>query len=301
MCARFRDPAAQNYAIGDFAKKAGVSTHFLKFYEEKGILHPRVQENGYRYYDIRDASLVLECFRMKNMGLSVRQIEKGINDCTEQEVAEMLQQRENVLQSQLHEQQMHLQGLQNLRVALRLCEQGEWSVRTVPDVWYLPHTIGKEFVQDSRIYDQLPQWLDWMPVVTSAQIVRGNDAHAERMEWGLGLEAGGSRTAGLCAAGTGPAAASGPCAGNLLLLGDPGRAWLREGLIPILYGARPGAEPRAGAGDVPSGVLLHRKRRHKAGAQCAAGAGEDGGVKYLTISHLFLWLDTDVESAYLLQ
>lgn len=188
MCARFRDPAAQNYAIGDFAKKAGVSTHFLKFYEEKGILHPRVQENGYRYYDIRDASLVLECFRMKNMGLSVRQIEKGINDCTEQEVAEMLQQRENVLQSQLHEQQMHLRGLQNLRVALRLCEQGEWSVRTVPDVWYLPHTIGKEFVQDSRIYDQLPQWLDWMPVVTSAQIVRGNDAHAERMEWGLGLE-----------------------------------------------------------------------------------------------------------------
>ena len=188
MCARFRDPAAQNYAIGDFAKKAGVSTHFLKFYEEKGILHPRVQENGYRYYDIRDASLVLECFRMKNMGLSVRLIEKGINDCTEQEVAEMLQQRENVLQSQLHEQQMHLQGLQNLRVALRLCEQGEWSVRTVPDVWYLPHTIGKEFVQDSRIYDQLPQWLDWMPVVTSAQIVRGNDAHAERMEWGLGLE-----------------------------------------------------------------------------------------------------------------
>mgnify|MGYP004658051899 FL=1 len=188
MCARFRDPAAQNYAIGDFAKKTGVSTHFLKFYEEKGILHPRVQENGYRYYDIRDASLVLECFRMKNMGLSVRQIEKGINDCTEQEVAEMLQQRENVLQSQLHEQQMHLLGLQNLRAALRLCEQGEWSVRTVPDVWYLPHTIGKEFVQDSRIYDQLPQWLDWMPVVTSAQIVRGNDAHAERMEWGLGLE-----------------------------------------------------------------------------------------------------------------
>ena len=44
MCARFRDPAAQNYAIGDFAKKAGVSTHFLKFYEEKGILPPGAGE-----------------------------------------------------------------------------------------------------------------------------------------------------------------------------------------------------------------------------------------------------------------
>lgn len=40
MCARFRDPAAQNYAIGDFAKKAGVSTHFLKFYEEKASFTP---------------------------------------------------------------------------------------------------------------------------------------------------------------------------------------------------------------------------------------------------------------------
>ena len=188
MSAHPIDPVSRNYSIGDFAKKAGVSTHFLKFYEEKGILHPRVQENGYRYYDIRDASLVLECFRMKNMGLSVREIEKGINDCTEQEVGAMLARQENDLQVQLHAQQMHLQGLQNLRVALRLCEQGEWSVRTVPDVWYLPHTIGKEFVQDSRIYDQLPQWLDWMPVVTSAQIVRGNDVHAKRVEWGLGLE-----------------------------------------------------------------------------------------------------------------
>ena len=188
MSAHPIDPVSRNYSIGDFAKKAGVSTHFLKFYEEKGILHPKVKENGYRYYDIRDASLVLECFRMKNMGLSVREIEKGINGCTPQEVGAMLARQENDLQAQLHAQQMHLQGLQNLRAALRLCEQGEWSVRTVPDVWYLPHTIGKEFVQDSRIYDQLPQWLDWMPVVTSAQIVRGNDAHAEHMEWGLGLE-----------------------------------------------------------------------------------------------------------------
>lgn len=188
MSAHPIDPVSRNYSIGDFAQKAGVSTHFLKFYEEKGILHPKVKENGYRYYDIRDASLVLECHRMKNMGLSVREIEKGINDCTPQEVGAMLARQENDLQAQLHAQQMHLQGLHNLRVALRLCEQGEWSVRTVPDVWYLPHTIGKEFVQDSRIYDQLPQWLDWMPVVTSAQIARGNDAHAERMEWGLGLE-----------------------------------------------------------------------------------------------------------------
>jgi len=32
----------RKYPIGTFARMAGVSTHFLKFYEEKGILHPVV-------------------------------------------------------------------------------------------------------------------------------------------------------------------------------------------------------------------------------------------------------------------
>lgn len=168
-------------------KKAGVSAHFLKFYEEKGILHPKVQENGYRHYDIRDASLVLECRRMKNMGLSVKEVEKGINDCTPEQMQQLAAQ-EKVLLAQLQEQQLHLQGLQNLRAALRFCAQEEWSVHTVPDVWFLPHTLNREFVQDNRIYDQLPGWLDWMPLVTSAQVVRCTTEGQLLAEWGLGVE-----------------------------------------------------------------------------------------------------------------
>ena len=188
MCAQKKEPEIRRYPIGAFARMAGVSTHFLKFYEEKGILHPKTKENGYRYYDIRDASLVLECRRMKNMGFSVREIEKGINDCTEQEVQELLTGQEALLQAQLHEQQMHLLGLQNLRAALRLCEREEWSVRTVPDVWFLPHTLDREFAQENSIYEELPRWLDWMPLVTSAQVVGFTPEGALRAEWGLGLE-----------------------------------------------------------------------------------------------------------------
>lgn len=188
MCAKPEDPFLRRYSIGDFAKKAGVSTHFLKFYEEKGILHPKVQENGYRHYDIRDASLVLECRRMKNMGLSVKEIEKAINDCSPQEAEQALAGQEKVLVAALREQQMHLQGLQNLRAALRFCAQKEWSVRTVPDVWFLPHTRNDEFIQDDSIYDQLPEWLNWMPVVTSAQVIRGTPEGTLDCEWGLGAE-----------------------------------------------------------------------------------------------------------------
>ena len=178
----------RKYPIGTFARMAGVSTHFLKFYEEKGILHPVVQDNGYRTYDIRDASLVLECRRMKNMGLSVKEIEKAINDSTPAETEQLLAQQQNVLEEQLWQQQMHLQGLQNLRAALRFCQQQEWSVRTAPDVWFLPHTMDREFLQEEGIYRQLPQWLEWMPLVTSAQMITALPEGRLRAEWGLGVE-----------------------------------------------------------------------------------------------------------------
>lgn len=181
-------PDIRHYAIGDFAKKAGVSTHFLKFYEEKGILHPMVQDNGYRYYNIQDASLVLECRRLKNMGFSVREIERGINDCTPQEEQDVLARQEKAQLEELHRQQMHLWGLQNLRAALRFCEVGEWSVRRVPDIWFLPHTLNREFIQEDAIYDQLPEWLEWMPVVTSAQSIRYTTEGEFRAVWGLSVE-----------------------------------------------------------------------------------------------------------------
>lgn len=141
MCAKPEDPFLRRYSIGDFAKKAGVSTHFLKFYEEKGILHPKVQENGYRHYDIRDASVVLECRRMKNMGLSVREIEKGIHDCTRQEAEHALVGQEKVLAEELREQQMHLQGLQNLREAPQVvCAGGVERAHRAGHVVFAAHT-----------------------------------------------------------------------------------------------------------------------------------------------------------------
>lgn len=62
----------KHYRIGEFAKRMGVSPHFLKYYEESGILKPDTHENRYRFYDMWDASIILECKRMKNMGFSVK-------------------------------------------------------------------------------------------------------------------------------------------------------------------------------------------------------------------------------------
>lgn len=176
------------YSIGDFSRKAGVSTHFLKFYEEKGIFAPVVGENSYRYYGIWDASSVLECRWMKNVGFSVKEIEKNFRDNTPQELDLLLETQQSEMEQLLQLQQMHLMGLKKLREGLRFCKEEHWSVRVVPEQWFLPHTIDREFWEDERVYDQLPEWLKWMPMTLSAQSISLREDGSLQEEWGMGIE-----------------------------------------------------------------------------------------------------------------
>lgn len=176
------------YSIGEFSRKAGVSSHFLKFYEEKGVFDPVVKENGYRYYGIWDASSVLECRWMKNVGFSVQEIAQNFKENTPRELMQALENHQESLEQQIFLQQMHLQGLKKLREGLRFCEQGSWSIRDVPEQWFLPHTMDGQFQEDERIYDQLPEWLKWMPIALSAQKIWVNEDGELHEEWGMGVE-----------------------------------------------------------------------------------------------------------------
>lgn len=176
------------YSIGDFSRKAGVSTHFLKFYEEKGVFDPVVRENGYRYYGIWDASSVLECRWMKNTGFSVREIVKNFQDNTREELVQTLEEHQEELEQQIWLQQIYLLGMKKLRAGLRFCEEERWSVRSVPEQWFLPHTINGQFQEDERTYDQLPEWLRWMPMTLSTQRIRMQENGTLCEEWGMGIE-----------------------------------------------------------------------------------------------------------------
>jgi MerR family copper efflux transcriptional regulator len=60
--------------IGEFAKKVGVSTDTVRFYEKVGFFSQNRRENGYRTYteeDLKTAQLIASG---KSMGFSLREI-----------------------------------------------------------------------------------------------------------------------------------------------------------------------------------------------------------------------------------
>jgi len=62
--------------IGDFAKIFSVSIKTIRFYEEKGLLHPKEIDiyTGYRYYDETNIEEMTKILILKKLGLSLKEI-----------------------------------------------------------------------------------------------------------------------------------------------------------------------------------------------------------------------------------
>lgn len=59
-----------HYRIGDFAKYLGVTSDFLKHYEEAGLIDVVQRASGYRYYPFNQAARVIEYMRLRNYGVT---------------------------------------------------------------------------------------------------------------------------------------------------------------------------------------------------------------------------------------
>lgn len=57
--------------IGELARRAGVSTRSLRYYEEHGLISARRGSNGYREYDESDLKLVGEIRALLTVGFTL--------------------------------------------------------------------------------------------------------------------------------------------------------------------------------------------------------------------------------------
>ncbi|MGW8526376.1 MULTISPECIES: MerR family transcriptional regulator [Nocardiopsidaceae] len=60
--------------IGELARRTGVTTRTLRYYEEQGLLHPERESNGYRSYPESSVTRVEQVRDLLAAGLSTRVI-----------------------------------------------------------------------------------------------------------------------------------------------------------------------------------------------------------------------------------
>jgi len=175
----------REYRIGEFANYLGVTPDLLKYYEEQGLLRPSRSESGYRYYPFNQSVLLMECIRLRNYGLTLREVRDILTDhaLTDAQVEQRLdgKLRQARLQRRFQEllEQEH-RGFLDWRESLAGRET-DWEIRTCKAMCFLPHTDGYDFLKDERIYQLLKGWMNAIPLVKSAMRI---DADG-RFVWGL--------------------------------------------------------------------------------------------------------------------
>lgn len=68
---------AWNFQIGEIARFFDVPTSTLRYWEDKGVLHPKKGiENHYREYTIEDLMTISDVIFYKNLGLRLTEIRR---------------------------------------------------------------------------------------------------------------------------------------------------------------------------------------------------------------------------------
>ncbi|WP_422126192.1 MerR family transcriptional regulator [Vibrio fluvialis] len=69
------------FQIGELAKRCGVSTDTLRFYEKNALISPAGRsDSGYRLYDEENQKQVSFILKAKELGLSLEEIKELLDD-----------------------------------------------------------------------------------------------------------------------------------------------------------------------------------------------------------------------------
>jgi len=73
--------------IGEFSKVSKTTIKALRFYDEKGLFKPmKIDDNGYRYYDISQLDTLLKIVEYRKLKFSIKEIKNLLDDSDKQEI-----------------------------------------------------------------------------------------------------------------------------------------------------------------------------------------------------------------------
>lgn len=113
------------FTVGEFARLAQVSKRLLRYYDEIGLFVPRHidQSTGYRYYSAEQMLDLNRVLALKDLGLSLEQIQRVIhNNVSTEEIQGMLLLKKAEIEQQL---QSELKRIRNIEARLQAIRNAE--------------------------------------------------------------------------------------------------------------------------------------------------------------------------------
>lgn len=178
----------KQYKIGEFSKYLGVTPDFIKYYEQFDLIFPNINEGKVKTYDFNNASKVIECMRLKNQGLSVKEIRQHLTKesliCANEDLSKKMEEMKQKIEYEVacvknyEEMQKWIQDHNK-------DEKNSWTIFKRSEQVFLKHTIFDEFVAGDHVQEAMKSWIKWLPMVHSCRYIRLQDQNVEELNWGF--------------------------------------------------------------------------------------------------------------------
>lgn len=181
----------KQYRIGDFARCLGVTADFLKHYENAGLIDVRQHDNGYRYYPFDQSARIIEYLRLRNYGVTVKEMGDFLTGNAEEAVT-LLDDKTAALEAEVRRMNAVIEAHRRLKRWYEKRQQRpiDWEIRETEPWVFLPHSDHQDFRRDKGLFELLKTWGMWLPVTKSALAVDvGMTEDTGVVHWGFAVQA----------------------------------------------------------------------------------------------------------------
>ena len=162
------------YKIGTLAKRFGITTQSLRFYEAQGFLTPAREENSRtRRYQTRNLKWLTSIRRYHELGFGTEEIQQ-LFACEEpQKLRQMFEEKERETQARLMEVKKRLEALERQQEDLERIDRLLYrcEITASPRLWLLIDQVGQKLDESADMEQLTKAWMQELAFVYSASVV----------------------------------------------------------------------------------------------------------------------------------
>lgn len=183
----------KRYKIKEFSEEMGVTIDLVKHYEKYGIINPiKEKECKYRFYTIQHGERILASKRFRNMGFTIRDSAKMMNEYSLEEIQSTLNNKSDEIEKEIKRLKSMYKRVAALNEQCELFKEckNKATIMMSPGFYFLIQTENTEFYQDEATRERVKEWIEYFPFVTKALKVPKDyfDEKQLSYNWGLAID-----------------------------------------------------------------------------------------------------------------
>ena len=161
------------YKIGTLAKRFGITTQAIRFYEKQGLLVSRYEDSTTRRYHARNLKWLSSIRRYHEMGFGMKEIQRLFLCETPDAIRTQMNAHEEKLLAEIQERERMLAAVHRQKRDIERIDQllGQCSLDASPTLWLLIDQEGQHLDETEAVKDVWENWIRELAFVYSAVLV----------------------------------------------------------------------------------------------------------------------------------